>query len=176
MEKGQGKRTDTLPTDNVFTRKEYIEREAFITRQRELYCQNCDRRRGMKDGKLTKRFVYPIGGAPCRACDVDDMIDAVEDYPSADVVARECYDRLLAENDDMRAIIDTYGGLENIQSAFVKLHEIETADVRPVVRGKWERTSKSLYACSECGNCVVDERIAGMFYCPNCGADMRGES
>ena len=86
MEKGQGKGTDTLKTDNVFTRKEYIEREAFITRQRELYCQNCDRRRGMKDGKLTKRFVYPIGGAPCRACDVDDMINAVEDYPAADVV------------------------------------------------------------------------------------------
>ena len=86
MEKGQGKEKDTLPTDNVFTRKEYIEREAFITRQRELYCQNCDRRRGMKDGKLTKRFVYPIGGAPCRACDVDDMINAVEDYPAADVV------------------------------------------------------------------------------------------
>ena len=30
MEKGQSKRTDTLPTDNVFTRKEYIEREAAI--------------------------------------------------------------------------------------------------------------------------------------------------
>ena len=66
--------------------KEYISREAFITRQRELYCQNCDRRRGMKDGKLTKRFVYPIGGAPCRACDVDDMINAVEDYPAADAM------------------------------------------------------------------------------------------
>ena len=28
MEKGQGKGTDTLQTDKVFTRKEYIEREA----------------------------------------------------------------------------------------------------------------------------------------------------
>ena len=102
MEKGQGNGTDTLQTDNVITRKEYIEREAFITRQRELYCQNCDRRRCMKDGKLTKRFVYPIGGAPCRACDVDDMINAVEDYPAADVVTRDCYDRLLAENDELR--------------------------------------------------------------------------
>ncbi len=30
MEKGQGKGTDTLATDKVFTRKEYIEREATI--------------------------------------------------------------------------------------------------------------------------------------------------
>lgn len=64
--------------------------------------------------------------------------DAAEEImfaiPAADVVARDCYDIILAENDDMRAIIDTYGGLENIQSAFVKLHEIETADVVPVVR------------------------------------------
>ena len=49
------------------------------------------------------------------------------------------------------------------------------ADVRPVARGQWERTSKSLMACSVCGNCVVDDRISGMFFCPNCGADMRGD-
>ena len=30
MEKGQGKRTDTLPTDKVFTRKEYTEREKVV--------------------------------------------------------------------------------------------------------------------------------------------------
>lgn len=30
MEKGQGKGTDTLPIDNVFAHKEYIEREAAI--------------------------------------------------------------------------------------------------------------------------------------------------
>ena len=69
---------------------EYIEREAFIARQRELYCQNCNRRRGMKDGKLTKRFVYQIGDAPCRACDVDDMINAVDDFPAADVKPVVC--------------------------------------------------------------------------------------
>ena len=30
MEKGRGKGTDTLPTDNVFTRKEYTEREKVV--------------------------------------------------------------------------------------------------------------------------------------------------
>lgn len=66
----------------------------------------------------------------------------VADFPTADVVARDCYDKILVENDDMRAIIDTYGGLKNIQIAFVKLHEIETADVVPVVR---------------CGDCIFHE-------------------
>ena len=80
--------------------KEYIEREAFIADQRHLYCENCARRKGMKNGKM--KFVYDIGEAPCRACDIGDMLDAVEDYPAADVVARDCYDRLLAENDALR--------------------------------------------------------------------------
>ena len=30
MEKGQGNGTDTLPTDNVFTRKDYIDREKVV--------------------------------------------------------------------------------------------------------------------------------------------------
>ena len=37
MEKGQGKRIDTLQTDNGFTRKEYIEREAAIKRLERLF-------------------------------------------------------------------------------------------------------------------------------------------
>lgn len=68
---------------------EYIEREAFIAEQRHLYCENCTRR---KNGK--GKFVYEIGDAPCRACGIMDVLDAVEDFPAADVrpvvVCRDC--------------------------------------------------------------------------------------
>ena len=50
-----------------------------------------------------------------------------------------------------------------------------TVDAVPVVHGKWERVKmwtgfETLY-CSECNY----ETNIGSNYCPNCGADMRGE-
>lgn len=69
--------------------KEYIEREAFIESQQHLYCENCARR---KDGK--GKLVYDIGDAPCRACGIMDVLDAVADFPAADVrpvvLCRDC--------------------------------------------------------------------------------------
>lgn len=59
---------------------DYIEREAFIESQQHLYCENCARR---KNGK--GKFVYDIGDAPCRACGIMDVLDAVADFPAADV-------------------------------------------------------------------------------------------
>ena len=62
---------------------DYISREAFVEHYRKLLCEDCDRRKGMKNGKL--KFCYEIGDAPCRACAVDDMLTYVEDFPAADV-------------------------------------------------------------------------------------------
>ena len=62
---------------------DYISRDAFIADKRKQYCADCDRRKGMKNGKL--KFCYEIGAAPCRACGIDDMLSEVEDYPAADV-------------------------------------------------------------------------------------------
>lgn len=74
---------------------EYIDREAFVKEQRHLYCENCARRKGMKNGKM--RFVYEIGDAPCRACGYGDVLDDLEDYPAADVrpvvFCRDCKHR-----------------------------------------------------------------------------------
>lgn len=52
------------------------------------------------------------------------------------------------------------------------LNAIPAADVRPVKRGKWTNGKyRDIYACSVCGDIVVVRKN----FCPNCGADMRGE-
>lgn len=62
------------------------------------------------------------------------------------------------------------------------LKRIPAADVRPVVRGKWNNFfgevpgttnfTVSLPQCSECGFVFTWNSP----YCPNCGADMREET
>lgn len=54
-----------------------IDADAFVKRQRELYCTDCHRRKN-GNGEL----VYEIGDAPCRACELDDALDAVDDAPT----------------------------------------------------------------------------------------------
>ena len=63
---------------------ELIDRQAFIERERKLYCEDCDRRKGMKNGKLT--VYYEIGEAPCRSCWLDDALTDLEDAPTIDAV------------------------------------------------------------------------------------------
>ena len=56
-----------------------------------------------------------------------------------------------------------------------------TADVRENVRGEWIKDYRNLLGyqiprkkCSVCGAIVAD--VSDYRFCPNCGADMRGES
>ena len=50
----------------------------------ERYCKDCERRKGIKNGKY--RIIYEVGEAPCRACDVDDMKCELDDAPTVDAV------------------------------------------------------------------------------------------
>ena len=55
------------------------------------------------------------------------------------------------------------------------------ADVVPVVHGKWIKVGVwgRVYRCSQCGNFLdfdaVNAGRGDANFCPNCGADMRGE-
>ena len=57
-----------------------IDADALIAETMENRCADCDRRKGVKRGKIT--FVYDFGEAPCRACDVGNMIDTLDDAPT----------------------------------------------------------------------------------------------
>ena len=56
--------------------------DALINDVVERYCKDCERRKGVKNGK--KKFIYDIGDAPCRACEVDDMKYELENAPTID--------------------------------------------------------------------------------------------
>ena len=55
------------------------------------------------------------------------------------------------------------------------LATLPAADVRPVVRGKWENIGSDVWRCSQCGYGIMPWN-AGQNFCPNCGADMRPTS
>lgn len=59
-----------------------IDADALIHDITKLYCEDCEKRKGIKNGKL--KFVYEIGDAPCRACNLDDMKDAIENAPTVE--------------------------------------------------------------------------------------------
>lgn len=71
---------------------ELIDREAFLKQERKWYCDECDRRKGVKNGR--KCFVYEIGEAPCRACELDDVLDDLEVFESAATRWVRCEDEL----------------------------------------------------------------------------------
>ena len=69
-----------------------IDADALIDDLMERYCKECNKRRGIKNGKY--RIIYEIGEAPCRACEVDDVKAELEEAPTADAVevvrCRDC--------------------------------------------------------------------------------------
>ena len=59
-----------------------IDADALCDDVMKRYCKDCEKRKGMKRGKW--RVIYEIGGAPCRACDVDDLKMELDEAPTID--------------------------------------------------------------------------------------------
>lgn len=100
-------------------------------------------------------------------------IDYLDEVPAADVVARDCYDRILAENDTMREMLARIG----------KKCGDSMDDVRPVVKASWKKDNSypgpglMNLRCSVCGGfggTWKDNTLPSMLYnfCPTCGAEM----
>ena len=80
--------------------------------------------------------------------------------------------------DEARSIIGAgYAGVST-DDQIKRLNAVPAADVAPVRHGRWleheipdEPVCGTDYECSECGKFQFDSSN----FCPNCGADMRGE-
>ena len=53
-----------------------IDADALIADMEKRYCKDCERRKGVKGGKV--RTLYEIGDAPCRACGTMDAMDEID--------------------------------------------------------------------------------------------------
>ena len=94
--------------------------------------------------------------------------------PAADVVARDCYDRLLAENDELRKERPVRHGHKVTHNRPIAGHWVSGK-----LDGGWDEMEGRVWVpplgnnpvdyCSECG-----KRLDDTFqkYCPNCGARM----
>ena len=78
----------------------------------------------------------------------------------------------------------TIKGIRDVFNMCVNcVNQTPTADVVEVKRGKWEKIKKLFVAvnpyrhtCGLCGKSYFDHNKFNYPYCPNCGADMRGEN
>ena len=88
-------------------------------------------------------------------------------------------------------LIPTYGKNDEyvkcLETVAEHLELLHAADVRPVVRGKWEKRMEQrkgngyeaytpVWKCSVCGKDYDPATALIVNYCYNCGADMRGET
>jgi len=74
----------------------------------------------------------------------------------------------------------------HIDHVLFEIQSLPAADVRMIVRGEWIKEIKHHkddeqefnYEDIRCSHCGVRRRIGwyGANFCPNCGADMRGDS
>lgn len=80
----------------------------------------------------------------------DEAVDKVENFPTADVVPMDFHERCLAIE---------------VQKRF----ELERK------RGEWVHDYNNRYGCSECMERETMSPRKLKNFCPNCGADMRGE-
>ena len=103
------------------------------------------------------------------------VLELIRDrYSSVDV------DRLSLTDAETDAINMAIEALEQCEMAYEHGWTDAESEYRKILernRGEWMYLYEDNYKCSICGSwwCCTNSQIDEMNYCPNCGADMRGE-
>lgn len=91
----------------------------------------------------------------------------------AEYIERKLLDKALTA----AAVNDKDKNRRTWAKAICVLHDLQAADVAPVVHGRWIEQEKYtfgvMYDCSICGDRILDNGHSWN-YCPNCGCRMDG--
>lgn len=92
---------------------------------------------------------------------------------------KECIEREKIGLTDFEIVMCNGDYKDALKMLLEKIENILAADVRPVVRGNWVAADFHTVKCTICGFEMdimkVDDHILNHAnFCPNCGADMRG--
>ena len=97
----------------------------------------------------------------------------------SDYIKREAVIDVLVEMSTLAIYEDSFEVIRGIRTAIEKIY---AGDVVERKKGKWEwNINDGFYYCSECEAISPREDQYGEYcdcpnFCPNCGADMRGET
>lgn len=69
------------------------------------------------------------------------------------------------------------GGYNRNRDMYIEaaIDKLSAADVKPIVRGKWEVNHYPVAECQVCKHLIDISHLISINFCPNCGADMRGD-
>ena len=129
----------------------------------------------------------------------DEIREVITDIPSADVVDKELYDRAVSRVTELSIELSVekqeYDALQNVRME--QLAELAKGmETTHILKGlerkrgewRWVDTVSSVKECSVCGKHFINTTLikggectaipcdTSWNYCPNCGADMRGNA
>ena len=155
----------------------YIDADALIDDLTERYCKECNKRKGIKNGKYL--FIYEIGEAPCRACEVDDVKAELEEAPTADVPDINDGDSVNKKSavDAATKAVMKWDGLYiqslnmAIKNAIEKIQPAGSVNYGSTKSAQPERKTGRWIVRYECPNCG-EGRSYAFDTCPMCGEKM----
>lgn len=108
-----------------------------------------------------------------RAIDADALMEAINSWPKFGVDER-C--RIVPWDEGYEPYI-------HLRDAVIAITGMPTIEERK--KGKWNFIGDQMFECTECGTCYTQSQFYQMRvrisdtefpkFCPNCGADMRGD-
>lgn len=117
----------------------------------------------------------------------------MDEYISRETAVKKLQMQLLdleADQDkgEYSELCENRGARDALDGAIYDIRTLKPADVQPVKHGEWDFQGYQLFKCTNCKEIFTQNQLEAMQnhinqeeftfpnFCPNCGADMRGDT